>query len=324
MTSAPEALAATPKVKAKSSLSSYLRRNFDLYLLLIPGLIFMIIIKILPILGVSIAFVDYNIYAGDNPIDSIFQSEFVGLDIFRSLFQKEEFIQAFRNTLVISVMKIAILFPLPIILALLLNSVRVQTFKKVTQTVLYLPHFLSWVVVGGIFLSLMGTSGVINNTLRQLGIIHEPIRFFMDNSIFRWVLIITEGWKEIGWSSIIYLAALAGVDPELYEPATVDGANGFQRMIHITLPGILSTIILMLTMRVGSVLDAGFTQILVLYNPTVYQSADIIQTYTYRIGLGQMNFSLGTAVGLFNSVIAFVLVISTNFISRKTLGKSIW
>ncbi len=313
-----------PGARSNSTLLSYLARNFDLYLLLIPGLIFMLVIKILPMLGITIAFVDYNIYAGDNPIDAIFKSEFAGLDIFRSLFRKEEFLRAFGNTLAISIMKIAVLFPLPIILALLLNEVRLGVFKKVTQTVLYLPHFLSWVVVGGIFLSLLGTSGVVNQVLTQLGMISEPIRFFMDNAIFRWVLIITEGWKEIGWSSIIYLAALAGVDQELYEAATIDGANSFHRLIHITLPGILSTIVLMLIMRVGAVLDAGFTQILVLYNPTVYQSADIIQTYTYRIGLGQMNFSLGTAVGLFNSVIAFLLVVSTNFISRKTLGKSIW
>jgi putative aldouronate transport system permease protein len=146
----------------------------------------------------------------------------------------------------------------------------------------------------------------------------------MDNSLFRWVLIVTEGWKEIGWNTIIYLAALAGVDQDLYEAATVDGANAFKRLIHITLPGILSTIILMLILRVGQVLDAGFTQILVLYNPTVYKSADIIQTYTYQIGLGQMNFSLGTAVGLFNSVVAFILVLSTNYISRRSLGKGIW
>jgi len=303
---------------------AYFKRNYDLYLLLVPGLIYAAVFKLLPLLGISIAFVDYNIFASTNPIKAILASDFVGFDHFIRVFQKSDFLQALRNTFTISFLKIAMLFPMPIVFALIINSLRNLAFKRVVQTIIYIPHFFSWVVVSGLFMQILSTAGLVNNALKNIGLIDEPIKFFMDQGLFRWLLVFTDGWKEIGWSTIVYLAALAGVDQELYEAAVIDGARKMQQLWYITLPSILSTIVLLLIMRVGAVMDAGFNQILVMYNPTVYKVSDIIQTYVYRIGLGKMEFSLGTAVGLFNSAVAFILVIGTNMISRKTVGRSIW
>ncbi len=295
-----------------------------MYLLLIPGLLYAVIFKLLPLLGISIAFVDYNMFAGSNPIQAILKSDFVGWKNFIRVFRKTEFLQALRNTFIISFMKIGCVFPLPIIFALIIHSVSAIRFKKVVQTIIYLPHFFSWVVVSGIFMSILASNGIVNTAMKNMGLIDEPVLYFMDQKIFRWLLVFTDAWKEVGWSTIVYLAALTGVDQELYEAAVIDGARRFQQLIYITLPSILSTIILMLVLRVGSIMDAGFGQILVMYNPTVYKVADIIQTYVYRIGLGKMDFSLGTAVGLFNSVVALVLVLGTNMISRRLSGKSVW
>ncbi|MDR1599055.1 MAG: ABC transporter permease subunit [Oscillospiraceae bacterium] len=313
-----------PAVSRRSPFRAYFRRNYDMYLLLIPGLLYALVFKLLPLLGISIAFVDYNMFAGGNPIRAIIASKFVGFANFTRVFRKADFRQALGNTFTISFMKIVVLFPLPIVFALIIHSLRSVKFKRVVQTIVYIPHFFSWVVVSGIFMQILSSGGLVNTALTRSGLFSEPVKFFMDQKIFRWLLIFTDGWKEIGWSTIVYLAALAGVDQELYEAAVIDGARKAQQLWYITLPSILSTIILMLIMRVGSVMDAGFGQILVMYNATVYKVSDIIQTYVYRIGLGKMDFSLGTAVGLFNSVVAFALVISTNMISRKALGKSIW
>lgn len=293
-----------------------------MYLLLIPGTLYLIIFKLLPLYGITIAFKEFDMFSADNPVLSIFKSEWVGLQHFERLFFREDFHRALKNTLIISCLKIFFLFPIPIIFALMINDIKNKYFKRTIQTIVYLPHFISWVVVAGIFLQILSTTGMVNNLIVALG--GEKIRFFMDNEVFRWLLVFTEGWKTAGWGTIIYLAALAGVDLELYEAAVIDGASKFQQIIFITLPGIISTIILMLILRVGSVLDAGFTQILVMYNPTVYEVSDIIQTYVYRIGLGQMDFSLGTAIGLFNSVVALILIVTSNYISRKAVGKSIW
>ncbi len=308
----------------KTPFRSYFKKNYDMYLLLIPGLIYAVVFKLLPLLGISIAFVDYNLFAGTNPIQAVMRSKFVGWKNFARVFRKTEFLQALTNTFTISFMKIVCVFPLPIIVALIIHSVAARRFKKVVQTIIYLPHFFSWVVVSGIFMSILSSTGIVNTLLKNWGIIKDPILFFMDQKIFRWLLVFTDAWKEVGWSTIVYLAALTGVDQELYEAAVIDGARKFQQLIYITLPSILSTIILMLVLRVGSIMDAGFGQILVMYNPTVYKVSDIIQTYVYRIGLGKMDFSLGTAVGLFNSVVALVLVLGTNMLSRRLSGKSVW
>ncbi|WP_129723428.1 ABC transporter permease [Xylanivirga thermophila] len=308
--------------RKENSFKRYFKQNYDMYLLLIPTLIFITIFNIVPLYGITLAFKDYNMFAGETPWKSIGASEWVGFKHFANVFGRSDFKNALANTLIISTYKILFLFPLPIIFAIFLNEVKSIKYQKGLQLVVYLPHFLSWAVVSGIFVTLLSSTGVVNTALSNLG--HEKVKFMMDNSIFRKVLVFSEGWKEIGWSSIIYFAAIAGLDQECYEAAYIDGANRFQQMWYITLPGLLPTIILMLILRVGSIMDAGFAQIFAMYNPTVYESADIIGTYVYRMGLGKMDFSMGTAVGLFNSLIGLMLVLSTNKLAKKLTGKSIW
>ena len=300
----------------------YLKRNYDLYLLLIPALVFVLIFHIIPMYGITLAFKDYDMFLTDSPFRSILESPWVGLKYFRKLFARPEFIDAVRNTLIISVAKIVFVFPLPIIFAILLNEVKSSKFQKVLQTVVYLPHFLSWAVVAGIFVSLLGSTGLVNSFLVSAGF--DKIDFLMSNHLFRPVLIFSDAWKEVGWSSIIYFAAIAGLDQECFEAARVDGANRMQQIWYVTIPGLMPTIVLMLILRVGSIMNAGFGQVLAMYNPTVYETGDIIETYIYRIGLGKMDFSTGTAVGLFNSIIALILVVSSNAVAKKMSGKSIW
>ena len=299
-----------------------LRGNLSLYVMLIPGLFFLIVYKFVPLYGLAIAFEDFNIFLGGNPFEAIAKSDWVGLAHFRRLFASPDFFHVFANTLIINVYKIIFLFPIPIVAAILLNEIRNKAYRKLTQTFIYIPYFFSWVVVFGIFYSLLGTYGMVNELVTATG--SQPISFFTDKSIFRGLLVATEGWKEIGWNAVIYLAAITSIDPTLYEAARVDGAGKMRQIFHVTLPGLFPTIILMLIMKVGYILDTGFEQILVMYNPTVYEVADVIQTYVYRMGLGQMDFSLGTALGLFNAVIAFVLIVGANAVSRRLLGRSIW
>lgn len=301
----------------------YFKQNYDLYLLLVPALVVVVIFSLLPMYGVLIAFKDFNMFlVKGSPIMSIFKSPWVGFEHFQKIFGQTEFLYALRNTLIISVYKIVFIFPLPILFAIFLNEVRSVRFQKSIQLIVYLPHFLSWVIVSGIFISLLSSTGVVNNILGTFGI--EPVSFLMDTSKFRSVLVISDAWKEIGWSSIIYFSAIAGLDQECYEAADVDGASRLQKIWYVTLPGLMPTIILMLIIRVGNIMDAGFSQIFVMYNPPVYEVGDIIGTYVYRMGLGKMEFSTGTAVGLFNSVISMILVLSSNFFARKTTGKGIW
>lgn len=300
----------------------YLKRNYDLYLLLVPALVFVLIFHIIPMYGITLAFKDYDMFLTDSPFRSILESPWVGLKYFRKLFARPEFIDAVRNTLIISVAKIVFVFPLPIIFAILLNEVKSSKFQEVLQTVVYLPHFLSWAVVAGIFVSLLGSTGLVNSFLVSAGF--DKIDFLMSNHLFRPVLIFSDAWKEVGWSSIIYFAAIAGLDQECFEAARVDGANRMQQIWYVTIPGLMPTIVLMLILRVGSIMNAGFGQVLAMYNPTVYETGDIIETYIYRIGLGKMDFSTGTAVGLFNSIIALILVVSSNAVAKKMSGKSIW
>lgn len=312
-------------MKAKQSIGRffrYVRRHPMMYLMLIPGLFFLLIYKFAPLYGILIAFKNYNIFAGSNPIDAIAKSPWVGFANFERLFKSSEFIKVLANTLIINGMKILFLFPIPIICAILLNEIRNKTFRKLSQTAIYVPYFFSWVVVFGIFYSLFGSYGVVNNVIAALG--HARIKFFTDTGIFRWLLVFTEGWKEIGYNTVIYLAAITGIDIALYEAASVDGANKWKQIWHVTMPGLLPTIVLMFILKVGYILDTGFEQVLVFYNPAVYDVADIIQTYVYRLGMGQMDFPLSTALGLFNSVVAFVLIVSANMISKKLIHRSIW
>ncbi len=303
-------------VGVKNKFKSILQ-NYDLYLMLLPGLIYLIIFKYLPMYGITIAFKDFNLFKG------ISGSEWVGLKHFRELMQYKDFYNVLRNTFLISIFKLIITFPLPIIVALMLNEIRNMAFKRSLQTVIYIPHFLSWVVVAGIFTSILSpSSGLLNMILGKMGI--EPIPFMMSPKWFRSVLVATSAWKETGYSAVIYIAAIAGIDQEQYEAAQIDGAGRLAQIRHITFPGIASTIVLLLILKLGRILDAGTEQILMMYNPTVYDVGDVIGTYVYRIGIGKQQYSTTTAVGLFNGVIGFILVISGNFISKKLTDKSIW
>ncbi|MFD0682814.1 ABC transporter permease [Paenibacillus sp. GCM10027630] len=293
------------------------RSNLDMYVLLVPGLLFLLLFKYTPMYGVLIAFQDFNIF------DGIAGSKWVGLEQFQKLVHSDEFMQVFSNTLLISFYKIILLFPIPIAVALLLNEVRRMFFKRTVQTIIYLPHFLSWVIISGLFINILSPSGgLLNQLIQWFGA--EPISFLLDNGFFRSVVVFTAGWKEVGWNAIIFIAAIAGIEQEQYEAAAIDGAGRIKQMFYITLPGILPTIVLMFILRIGHLLDAGTEQILTLYNPVVYQTGDVIGTYVYRMGLGKMDYSFSTAVGLFNSVVGFLLIIFGNMLSKKLLNRSIW
>ena len=312
----------SPFARKMRSLGSYLRQHWVLYLMLVPGLFFLFIYKLLPLWGLQIAFKNYKIFAAETPWKAITESAWVGMKHFNKLFASSQFKVVLRNTLEINFMKILWLFPIPILCAILLNEIRHAFYQKLCQTLIYVPYFFSWVLIFGIFYSLLGSYGIVNTLIAASG--GDRINFFGDQSVFRGILVFTEGWKEVGYNTVIYLAAITGIDITLYEAAKVDGANKFAQIWHITLPGLLPTIILMLIMKVGYILTTGFEQVLVFYSPPVYDVADIIETYVYRIGLGQANFSLATALGLFNAVVAFVLIVGANTVSKKTLGRSIW
>ncbi|MZQ84640.1 ABC transporter permease subunit [Paenibacillus sp. 5J-6] len=291
--------------------------NYDMYLLLVPGLIFLLLFKYAPMYGIVIAFQDFNIF------DGFTGSKWVGLDQFEKLIHSEEFYQVFINTLLISLYKIVLLFPIPIIIALFLNEVRKVFFKKTIQTIIFLPHFLSWVIISGLFINILSpTGGLVNNVIQWFG--GEPISFFLDNQFFRSVVVFTAGWKESGWNAIIFIAAIAGIEQEQYEAASIDGAGRIRQMLYITLPGIVPTIILILILRLGYLLEAGTEQILTMYNSVVYSSGDVIGTFVYRQGLGQQDYSFSTAVGLFNSVVGFILIVAGNELSKKLIKRSIW
>lgn len=293
------------------------RAHLDLYALLVPGLLFLLVFKYIPMYGVVIAFQDFNIF------DGISGSPWVGMEQFAKLMLSEEFGSVFRNTLLISLYKIVLLFPLPIVVALLLNEVARMWFKRIIQTIIYLPHFLSWVIIAGLFVNILSPSaGIVNALIAKLG--GTPVSFLLDNDWFRSVVVFTAGWKESGWNAIIYIAAIAGIGQDQYEAAAIDGAGRIRQMWHITLPGIMPTVVLMFILRIGGMMEAGTEQILMLYNAVVYETGDVIGTFVYRMGLGKMEYSFSTAVGLFNSVIGFALILGGNWLSRKWVHRSIW
>lgn len=285
--------------------------------MLIPAVIYYVVIHYYPMYGAQIAFKDFRFNLG------IGGSPWVGLKHFEELFSAPSFRQILTNTLLISFYKLIFGFPAPIIFALLLNEVLQSKVKKIVQTISYLPHFISWVVLGGVFIQLLSpTSGPVNLVINFLGI--ESIYFLGDNSWFRGTLVWTSIWKGIGWGSIIYFAALAGVDTSLYEAASIDGANRFHKMIYITIPSMVPVITIMLIFAVAGVINDDFDQIFNLYSSAVYQSGDVISTYVYRKGLVGSEFSYATAVGLFKNIIGFVLIILTNQIAKKYSEYSLW
>lgn len=291
-----------------------------LYLLLIPGLLYFILMKYVPLTGILIAFEDYKPMSGWN---GIFTSKWVGAKWFKRFFGSAYSGRIIRNTLIISGLKLLFGFPASVLLAVLLNELTGEKFKRVVQTVSYLPHFLSTVIVCSLVRSLTSVDGgLINTIITSLG--KEPVYFLGSSKYFRSVLVISSVWQSIGWGSIIYLAAMTNIDPQLYEAATVDGANWLQRIVHVTLPAILPIISMMLILDVGKLLDGGFEQIYLLYSPVVYDVADTIDTYVYRDGLENLNYAYATAVSVFKSLVAMILVLGTNFITKKLGQEGIW
>jgi putative aldouronate transport system permease protein len=294
-----------------------LRKDFSLYLMLLVPFIILFIYRYLPLFGLIIAFKNYNI------VDGFLGSPWVGLKWFYEFFGSDNFLKLLRNSVLINVYELIWGFPIPIILALLLNEINNAFFKRTVQTISYLPHFLSNVVVVGIIMQLLSpTTGVVNAVLEKIGL--EPIYFLTRPEWFRTIYVASGIWQGAGWGSIIYLAALAAIDPELYESAVIDGANRFRQTIHITLPSILPTIIILLILEMGKMLDVGFEKIILMYNPLTYETADVIDTFVYRRGLGQMEYSYSTAVGLFKSVISLIMIITANKISKKVSETSLW
>jgi putative aldouronate transport system permease protein len=293
------------------------RRDWQLYLLLAPMLIWFAVFLYKPMYGLVIAFQDFSIFRG------IEKSPWVGFANFVELFHNDMFVRSFWNTIKISGLGLIFAFPVPIILALMFNEVQSGVARRWAQTVVYLPHFISVVIVAGIVINFLSPSiGIVNLLLKGLGF--EPIYFLTQPEWFRPIYIGSSVWKEAGFESIVYLAAIAGVSPTLYESARVDGASRWQMMWRITLPCILPTIVIMLIIRIGNLVEVGFEYIILLYRPSTYETADVVSTFIYRTGLQGTQYDLATAAGLFNAVIAFVLVYSANRISRKVSSTSLW
>jgi putative aldouronate transport system permease protein len=299
-----------------SLLSKDIKKNKYVYMMAVPVVIYYFIFHYMPIYGTIIAFKDFS------PGKGIFDSAWVGLKHFENFFSSFYFWRLIKNTMLISVLNLIFGFPAPVILALLLNEVGNKLFKRSVQTVTYLPHFISLVVVAGIIRDFTASRGIINDIIVWLGgtrgaLLQKP-------SLFRTIYISSEIWQHTGWGAIIYMAALAGIDQEQYEAAVIDGANRFRRLIHITIPGIMPTIVILFILRMGRMLSVGFEKIILLYNPAIYETADVISSFVYRRGLQEFDWSFSTAVDLFNSVINFILIVLANRISRKLNESSLW
>lgn len=299
-------------VGKKNSLTS----DSQLLMMLIPGVLLFFVFRYIPLGFTVVAFKDYDIFRG------VMESPWVGLKHFRHLFADEKFASIFTNTIIITFMKMFLYFPIPIGLALLLNEMRGKWSRNAAQNLLYLPHFLSWAVIYGIFWNFFSHGGVANRILASFG--GEPLLFFSDPQLFRPLLVITEAWRESGWHSILYMAALAGIPRELYESAHVDGASKLRTILTINLPLLIPTIVTVVILRLGNIMQDNFMQIVMMYNPAVYSTGDIMRTYIFREGVGRLDLSYSTAVGLFESVVMLVLVLLTNRFARKTTGNGIW
>ncbi|MFD0698050.1 ABC transporter permease [Paenibacillus sp. GCM10027628] len=283
------------------SISRIWKREWPLHLMLIPGLIFVIVFSYIPMAGIMMAFQKYI------PTKGLFGSPFVGLKNFQYMFVYPDIGRIFFNTVFISVMKIVAGLLVPITIAILLNELSREWIKRTFQTLVYLPHFMSWVLLSGILIDVLSpTSGVLNQALGLLGI--KPIYFLGNNHWFPYVMVVSDVWKEFGYGTIVYLAALTGINPSLYEAAEIDGAGRWKQTLNITIPGMMPIIVLMFTLNIGNVLNAGFDQIFNLYSPQVYESADIIDTFVYRMGVEQSQFGFATAVGLLKSIVSFIFI----------------
>jgi len=303
-----------PKRGRWQTISRDLRRNKHVYLMLLPVLLYYLIFHYGPMYGAVIAFEDFN------PVKGVFGSKWVGLQNFQDFFSSVYFGRLIFNTVAISVLDLIFGFPAPIILALLINELRWNPFKRLVQTVTYLPHFISVVVVVGMLVDFFARDGLVN----QLMLTTDPVAYMQSPEWFRQLFVGSGIWQHVGWGSIVYLAAIATIDPQLYDAAKVDGADRFRQMWHITVPGILPTIVILLILRMGMMMSVGYEKIILMYNPLTYETADVISTYVFRRGILQADFSFSAAVGLFNSVINFALLIAANRISRRLTEHSLW
>ncbi len=301
-------------MKRSSAAAANKRRHkqWPYHLIMLPGMIFLIIFHLVPMGGLLMVFQDFM------PIKGLFGSRFVGLKNFERLFKLPTFWRVLRNTVVISVGKLVLVMVASVIFALLLNECRHVKYKRIIQTTVYLPHFLSWVILAVMFSNVFSYTGIVSQIAQMFG--GEPTMFMISNSWFRKILIGGEIWKEFGYGAIVYVAAITGIDPTLYEAAGIDGAGRWKKMWYITLPSIIPTIVLMTTLNIGKLLKGGFDQVFNLYSPLVYETGDIIDTYVYRMGLVDLQYSNGTAVGLFQSLIGFILLVIAYKLADKLVG----
>lgn len=297
--------------------TNFFIRDWQLYLLITLPLIYFLIFKYTPMMGVMIAFKEYNMFKG------IFHSPWIGFATFREIFSMQEFYQALRNTFMLNIFDLIVNFPIPIILAILLNEIRIVWFKKGAQTILYLPHFISWVIIGGMATQLLSTNtGIVNNVLKLLGVQAIP---FLTKPLYWIATYVGVGvWQSAGWGTIIYLAALTGINKELYEAADVDGASRLRKIWNITLPGIKPTIVILLILNIGNMANIGFERPYVLSNPLVTDVSQVISTYVYQIGIQSARFTIATAIGLFQAVVGLIFLLSANYASKKINDQGIW
>lgn len=287
-------------------------KELPFHLMLFPAVIIVFVFKYIPLAGLSIAFQDYSALYG------FFDQEWCGWDNFTYIFSLSTFPRVIYNTLFIAVMKIAAGIIVPVTVALMLNEVGNIIYKRTLQTIVYLPHFISWVALAGIFLDVLSLDGVVNNLLAAIGL--DRVYFLGDARIFPFTMVVTDTWKTFGWNTIVYLAAITGISPELYEAAALDGAGRFRQIIHVAIPGILPIVLLMTILSIGNVLRAGFDQIFNLYSPLVYSTGDIIDTFVYRMGILSAQFGPATAVGLFQSVVSFILIMAGYWAADRFAG----
>lgn len=289
---------------------SGIKRDRFLYLLALPGLLYFLIFRYVPMWGIVISFQEYSPYQG------MWNSPWVGLEHFKRFFSNPDFMKLFRNTMAINLLSLVFFFPLPILLSVMLNELRNVAYKKTIQSIVYLPHFLSWVIIVGITFLLLSTGdGLVNQFLVAFGL--EKIDFLTNSHYFWGLLTLQSIWKDAGWGTIIFLAAMAAIDPQQYEAARIDGANRLRQIWHVTLPGIRSVVVILLILRIGHIMDVGFEQVFLMMNGAVSDVADVFDTYVYRLGVRQGQFSFSTAVGLFKSVVGLLLVIGANKLARK-------
>ncbi len=304
----------TAKIK---TFNKSFRSTWQLHMLVLPGFILLVVFGYIPLMGITLAFKEFS------PVKGIWGSNWTGLENFKYMLSLPDTFTAIKNTFIISILKIVLSFPVPIVFALLLNEVGSKLCKKLVQTSVYLPYFVSWVLLAGIMIDMFSSDGgLVNQIIGVFGV--KPLYFLGDNRLFIWVIIFSDIWKTFGYLSVIYLAALTNIDPGLYEASYMDGANRWQQTWHITIPGILPVIVLMSCLSLGNIMNANFDQIFNLYNPMVYQSSDIIDTLVYRITFLNFDYSLGTALGLFKGVVSFIMLVAGYRLAYRTTGYKIF